>query len=182
MKVAELDCSDCLIRKEGFCDFGPPCFYDPPCSFYDPEMEVDEVVADLSQKFWEAEEAEDRRIRAQKAKEKKKQEAQEKRREARQATHQERVQIRKLKKQIAGLKCAIHLRESFRELNQVLALGNLQIADIPPDEWETTMRTKIEEHQAEIRRIDLIRTQKLKDLRKQRAEVKRRSQANDKRN
>ena len=79
-------CDNCPIKKEGLCSFGSTGgFDDPPCSFADPDQDMNEWIAEENEKIRQYEERESKRLQKERAEQKKRAEINAKRREKQKA-------------------------------------------------------------------------------------------------
>lgn len=79
-------CDNCPVKKEGLCSFGSTGgFDDPPCSFADPDKDMNEWIAEENEKIRQYEERESKRLQKEREEQKKRAEINAKRREKQKA-------------------------------------------------------------------------------------------------
>lgn len=96
-------CDNCPIKKEALCSFGSTGgFDDPPCSFADPDQDMNDWIKEKNEQIREYEERESKRLQKEREEQKKRAEINAKRREKQKAMelycHDEIMVYKKAKK------------------------------------------------------------------------------------
>lgn len=171
------DCDICPLREEGLCKAGefnpsPDGAYEPICDSFNPDDDVDEIIAGIHENIRRYEDIEDRRIQRERERKAKNDLANKRRREAAWHVRTETREIRILHDRIAKNKAAVHFAQSMADaFNFANEMFRYEERYRPKSELEQRVEAENKEHSERIKELEAIKKQKLTELRKRRKEA-----------